>query len=635
MAPKRSSGLDFSDGNSADVPGTTFDQRNKAERVRLQGLQSTTAPKGRLRHDPTRPKKLGERFSLWLINEGRQRIFFAVFLLLHLIVAALGLVHYGLKDNLVNARKTFGVTFTIARAAALVLHVDVIFILLPVCRNFISIARRTPLGDIIPFDKHITFHKATGWSIVVGSLIHTLAHIVNLYRLTMANTSARTTGQRIGFFFSANFTIGPLITGWLMWICLGVMAFFALKKQRGSKNGGYERFWYTHHLFIPFFILWQLHGMFCMIQPDRPPCELLIQYYWCLLGKFKNLTRNDRRCLSPLQRYWIVGGVIWIIERVLREVRSRHVTYISKVIQHPSDVMELQIKKEKTTPRAGQYIFINCPEISYFQWHPFTLTSAPEEDYISVHIRVIGDFTRALSRAVGCDFESARTKGAAPATEGKVVNSATNPAINRVLPRIMIDGPFGTATEDFLNYETIMLVGAGIGVTPFASILKSIWYRMNNFSHGSRTRLSKVISLGFPPVLYLMPSKVYFTWVIRDFNTAEWFHSLLHALEEQDSQNRIEINIYLTGGVREDDINNIVVQDVGAEKDAITTLRAPTHYGRPNWDKIYTSLGQKHPESDVGVFYCGPKQLASTLRYMSNKHSDPRGARFFFGKENF
>jgi predicted ferric reductase len=36
--------------------------------------------------------------------------------------------------------------------------------------------------------------------------------------------------------------------------------------------------------------------------------------------------------------------------------------------------MELQIKKEKTTTRAGQYIYINCPEISFFQWHPFTLT---------------------------------------------------------------------------------------------------------------------------------------------------------------------------------------------------------------------------------------------------------------------
>ena len=38
-----------------------------------------------------------------------------------------------------------------------------------------------------------------------------------------------------------------------------------------------------------------------------------------------------------------------------------------------------------------------------------------------------------------------------------------------------IDGPFGSASEDVFQYEVSVLVGAGIGVTPFASILKSIW----------------------------------------------------------------------------------------------------------------------------------------------------------------
>jgi predicted ferric reductase len=33
----------------------------------------------------------------------------------------------------------------------------------------------------------------------------------------------------------------------------------------------------------------------------------------------------------------------------------------------------------------------------------------------------------------------------------------------------MVDGPFGTSSEEFLDYETVLLVGAGIGVTPFAS----------------------------------------------------------------------------------------------------------------------------------------------------------------------
>ncbi|KAJ7268158.1 NADPH oxidase [Mycena haematopus] len=570
--------------------GSSHLQRNKTERWRLQGLQKVqsndSGAKAQL------PKSFGQKLNIWMINEGHTALFFGAFIGLHVLAACLAWLHYSLKDNLTTARKTFGITFVIARSAAVCLHIDVIFILLPICRNFISIMRRTPIGTVIPFDENITLHKATAWSIVIGSLVHTLAHVVNLYRLTMADTSATTLGKKVTFFITANFIIGPLWTGWLMWVALGVMVYYAIEKRRRAPNGGFEKFWYTHHLFIPFFILWQLHGMFCMIKPDRPP--------YC-----------SYNTIGVFWRYWIVGGLVWISERILREVRSRHITYIHKVIQHPSKVMELQIKKEKTKTRAGEYIFINCPEISYFQWHPFTLTSAPEEDYISVHIRVEGDFTTALAKAVGCDFES--KKGA----EGGA--AVVNPPINRALPRIMVDGPFGTCSEEFLNFETVLLVGAGIGVTPFASILKTIWYRMNNFSGAKATRLSKV----------------YFTWVIRDFGTAEWFHSLLHAIETQDTQNRIEINIYLTQRIKEDDMNNIIVHDVGAEKDAITSLRAPTHFGRPNWDKMFGSIAQQHPESDVGVFFCGPPAIAKALHENCNKHSDPERTRFFFGKENF
>jgi NADPH oxidase len=50
-----------------------------------------------------------------------------------------------------------------------------------------------------------------------------------------------------------------------------------------------------------------------------------------------------------------------------------------------------------------------------------------------------------------------------------VIGTNTNPPLNRALPRVMVDGPFGSASEDFLKYETVLLVGAGIGVTPFAS----------------------------------------------------------------------------------------------------------------------------------------------------------------------
>jgi NADPH oxidase 2 len=120
-APKRSSGLDFSDGKvpaleqHPDLGNRTlvgsYLQRNKTERRRLQGLQRSTTSV----HDqvtPFKPQNWQQKWQLWMINEGGRRMFFFVWIFLHLLVLALGTLHYGLKDNLVGARATFGVTFS-------------------------------------------------------------------------------------------------------------------------------------------------------------------------------------------------------------------------------------------------------------------------------------------------------------------------------------------------------------------------------------------------------------------------------------------------------------------------------------------------------------------------------------------
>ena len=43
------------------------------------------------------------------------------------------------------------------------------------------------------------------------------------------------------------------------------------------------------------------------------------------------------------------------------------------------------------------------------------------------------------------------------------------------LPRLRIDGPFGAPAEDVFESEVAVLIGTGIGVTPWASVLKEIW----------------------------------------------------------------------------------------------------------------------------------------------------------------
>lgn len=48
--------------------------------------------------------------------------------------------------------------------------------------------------------------------------------------------------------------------------------------------------------------------------------------------------------------------------------------------------------------KPGQYLFLNCPYLSQNEWHPFTITSSPHQDVLTVHIRVCGDWTGALAR---------------------------------------------------------------------------------------------------------------------------------------------------------------------------------------------------------------------------------------------
>lgn len=45
------------------------------------------------------------------------------------------------------------------------------------------------------------------------------------------------------------------------------------------------------------------------------------------------------------------------------------------------------------------------------------------------------------------------------------------------LPLVRIDGPYGAPAEDVFGSEVAVLIGAGIGVTPFASILKRTYHK--------------------------------------------------------------------------------------------------------------------------------------------------------------
>ena len=151
-----------------------------------------------------------------------------------------------------------------------------------------------------------------------------------------------------------------------------------------------------------------------------------------------------------------------------------------------------------------------------------------------------------------------------------------------------------------------MLVGAGIGVTPFASILRSFVARQKLPGN-------------------IMP-KVYFYWLCRSPQEFASFKNLMQDTISSDIKLKkyFEFNLYMSG---ETNVNsNDFQKTLGEFKDW-----CKLYTGRPNWKRIFQEKKQNHPDTTIGVFLCGPPQIGAQLEANSRKFSDnpnvPNGKR--------
>jgi NADPH oxidase len=270
------------------------------------------------------------------------------------------------------------------------------------------------------------------------------------------------------------------------------------------------------------------------------------------------------------------------------------------------DAMEIQFVKPSMKYKAGQWLFLNVPSVSRQQWHPFTITSCPFDPYISVHVRQVGDFTRALGDALGAGpAQSKLYDGVDPM--GMYEVALQN---GQQMPELRIDGPYGAPAEDVFENEIAVLIGTGIGVTPWAAILKNIWHMRQGPNPPTRLR------------------RVEFIWVCKDTTSFEWFQVLLSSLEaqSQEAANRaggasnqefLRIHTYLTQKLDIDTAQNIVLNSVGAAVDPLTELKSRTNFGRPDFARLFTGMREGildrtylnglegEMRTNVGVYFCG------------------------------
>ncbi|XP_076920587.1 respiratory burst oxidase homolog protein C-like [Bidens hawaiensis] len=537
----------------------------------------------------------------------------------------------------------------IAKGAAETLKLNMAIMLLPVCRNTITWLRnKTKLGAVVPFDDNINFHQVIAAVIAIGVGLHAITHLAcDFPRLIHATEEEYKpmqhyfgdqpqnywhflkevegyTGIIMMVLMTIAFTLAWLRKGLkLPSISNKLTRFNPFKNSKPfraigtkltefitflNKLTGFNVFWYSHHLLVIVYALLIVHGI-----------KLYLTKEW-----YKKTT----------WMYLAVPISLYACERLIRTFRSRvDPTSVLKVDSYPSvprGVLALRMKKPKTFEfKSGEYIFVKCAAVSPFEWHPFSITSAPGDDYLSVHIRESGDWTKKINQT----FRDPNATG---------IFRADYPEDSPLVPKVIIDGPYGAPAQDYKNFEVVLLVGSGIGATPMISIVKDIANNMKAKEEQEYALENGLQKDNLSPTRAhdFITKRAYFYWVTKEQESFAWFKDDMNEVAETCKNGVIEIHNHCTSVFKEDDARSTLITMLQslyhAKKgvDVVSGTRVKSHFARPNWHDVYKGIAENHKGSRIGVFYCGLPALAKELKKQAAYFTD-QSTSFVFHKENF
>ncbi|XP_070358304.1 dual oxidase 2 isoform X2 [Equus asinus] len=453
------------------------------------------------------------------------------------------------------------------------------YILLTMCRNLITFLRETFLNRYVPFDAAVDFHRWIAMAAVVLSILHSAGHVVNVYIFSVSPLSVLACifphvfvndGSKLPQkFYWWFFQTVPGMSGVLLLLVLAIMYVFA---SHHFRRHSFRGFWLTHHLYVLLYVLLIIHGSFGLIQ------------------------------LPSFYIYFMVPALIFVGDKLVSLSRKKVEISVVKAELLPSGVTHLQFQRPKGFEyKSGQWVRIACLALGTNEYHPFTLTSAPHEDTLSLHIRAVGPWTTRL-----------REVYSSPTGDGYAI-----------YPKLYLDGPFGEGHQEWHKFEVSVLVGGGIGVTPFASILKDLVFKS---SLGSQ----------------MLCKKIYFIWVTRTQRQFEWLADIIREVEENDCQDLVSVHIYITQLAEKFDLRTTMLyicerhfQKV-LNRSLFTGLRSITHFGRPPFEPFFNSLQEVHPEvRKIGVFSCGPPGMTKNVEKACQLINRQDQAHFVHHYENF
>ncbi|XP_065057852.1 NADPH oxidase 4-like isoform X2 [Rhopilema esculentum] len=487
-----------------------------------------------------------------------------------------------------------GDSLCIARASAATICFNILAVMLSMCKTFVSSLRNLVSKLCVPgirklLDEKKSMHILCGLMLCLLSIVHTVAHCINNFQFN-ENFNEEHPGvnlfpkkEQMGKYSVFFTTTGA--TGLLMLVILVLMFTSSIPSVRRQN---YVIFWYTHHLAFPFIGLLLLHSYGCIIKRQK---NLIEHWPGCVYTNETNRASNsipDDKvyCRAHAQfdqdpaqawKWIIVPLVLYIFDRLIRRWRgSKHVD-IKKAIWHEGNVIELQLVQHGFAAQPGQFIQIQCPEIANFEWHPFTLTKcsleSSKDDHFSVHVKVVGKWTETLASQLFTKSKTTSSRKQSLVQYSKSQSGHITKLVKNIESlRIFVDGPYGSPCQDVTAYPISICIAAGIGVTPFAAVINSLRF---NIEQGKLRRL-------------------YFIWVSRKMDDFHWFLQLLYDFnQELIKMNKPDLFVckfYLTG--KSDDIEKGTYNHI--HNLSTDWLSSRLQFGRPAWEDVFNSISQNH-----------------------------------------
>lgn len=491
-------------------------------------------------------------------------------------------------------RDAYGLGVGFAKLAAGALYPTLFFMLLSMSRHFSTFLRRSYLiSRFVNWDLSQEFHIRMSIAGLVFATIHAISHLSG----TLVQGSSASRGEaliRLHGPDSVPRSYGSYVRslpGWTGIVALICFWLISLLSMPFIRSRSYEIFQLGHLLMFPMIGMLCAHGTAMLLQ-------------------------------HPMLGYWLAFPTLLVLfERGWRFLRGFYrVPARIKVLDTDAVLVTCKHPRGKDWKyNAGQYILLQVPELSLFQWHPFTVSYC-RGNVLHVHIKFEGDWTTALQ-----DLPEDRDI------------------------HVGIDGPFGAPAQRFYDYSHSIIIGGGIGITPFSAILADLedhftgtsdpWEerrRSRSFSISrsrSRSRAgsraprgstsqpnSRAVSRAASrapsrpssatladekvdgeinaPSKHPSPERrVDFHWTVREKNNLLWFSDLLNRTIDgarplaHDGNLELNINTHITA--KRKNISTHVFRYLldsyrteAAPYSALTGLKQPSHFGRPDFDDI-------------------------------------------------